>query len=451
MQNEVSNEVNYEPIDYSHAKYSLSKISPVEGIQSRTIGPSGGDVLTFEIPANIAFNLSKSYLNLVLTGVSVASNANWRAVDVVSSIRDVILQTKGGIVLASFNYVDVFSKATMKSETKLDDFLSLDEVESASGGLNGLSRSDALPSASLRYDGTVSTLAYTEPKYLVSGTLAGTNPVIYERLPLNIILNNSIFSLDKDLMFGEILQLRVIMNSANRMSWYSTSATDPTAGTPTNAATITLTNPFLYLALEKNEDVNAGLREKINSPEGLNVLIDYVYPFRTSFSASTLQSTSIRLNRTNGSRLKKIFYCLTPATETTNGTFNISNINGAKITQFYDQLNNVRLIDYNVSCLTADAEDWMLMREYLKGSVVQSQNIFQYNWCFCRVFSDNVSALEKKQSSGSYHANYVQGLPLDSEVKYDFIATTVNSGFNHYSFAVCQKTLKISSSGIQLY
>jgi hypothetical protein len=426
----------------------LSKISAVEGIQSRTITASGGDVLTFEIPANVAFNLSKSYLNLTLTGVAVASNANYYVTDAVTAVRSVILQTKGGIILASFDYADVFSKVTMKSETKLDDFLCLDEVESALGGLNGLSRSDLLAANNVRYDNSASSLGYTEPKYVVSGAINTANPVIYNRIPLNIYLNNSIFALDKDLMFNEIIQLRVTINSSNRISFYTTSITDPSA-TPVNAASVTLTNPFLYLAIERDEMINQQIREKINSPEGLSVLIDYVYNQRTAFSQSVLQSSSIRLSRANGRSVKKLFYSVFPGTETTNNTYNNSNNNGSKVVEWYDQIDNRRLVDYNVNCQTANLEDWMFMREYLKGSVIQTSNMFQYNWCIVRNFADTVSALEKPQVA--YGVNWIQGMPLDSEVKYDFVATTTNNAFTHYLFAVCQKTLKISQSGIQLY
>jgi hypothetical protein len=421
----------------------MVKLSPIEGLQSRTITSSGGDILTWEISSGTPFNLSKSYLNYTLTGVGLASNYNWLPIDVIASIREVWLQTRGGVILAYLNFADVFTKATMKSETRLEEFLDLDECESASGGFNGLSRSDMAAVSNVRYNNSTPSLSFTEPKYLVVGGLGTNTPVIYNRIPLNMF-KNTIFALDKDLIFNETIQLRIVLNSANKIGFTNGSAADPTAATLANIVSITLTNPFLYLQVERNQEVVDGLRAKINSAEGMKVLFDYVYHVRQAFSASTQQSMTVKLNRNNGLTCKKIFYCLTPGTETTNAVYDISNINGSKCTSFYDSLNNIRLVDYNLSCATADREDYMLLREYLKGSTVQTSDIYYYNWCFVRNFCDVVPKIEEVPEN----QNKLQGLDLRDEQKYDMFLNTVNSAFNHYAFIVCQKVLHVSSAGI---
>jgi len=47
-------------------------------------------------------------------------------------------------------------------------------------------------------------------------------------------------------------------------------------------------------------------------------------------------------------------------------------------------------------------------------------------------------------------SNYIDGMFLDTEVKYDVFANTANANLNHYIYAICQKNLIINSSGISL-
>jgi hypothetical protein len=438
----VAPQIDYQKLPFSYSNYTLSKITPIEGSQSRTISASGGDVLTFDLPPNSAYNLARSYLSFAITPAAGPNPGyNWIPVDTLTSLREIVIQTKGGLQLAYITNLDVYLKAVLKYDTKLSDLLLGDEVANS---FNGLSRNDSLVAAAVRYDNTASAINYTEARYLVPGQNNTATPVIMYDIPLSII-SNTIFSLDKDLLFGETLQIKITMNSANRLGWYSTSQTNPTSGA-TAIASYTITNPFLYLAIEKNETVVNALKMKVMSNEGMNLLFDYVYVNKTAFSPSTQQQLQLRYNRANGLRLKKIYYCLTPGTEATNTTYELSNINGAKVSSFYTMLNNIRRLDYNVSCASVDLEDWMAMRDKLRGSCIQSSNVYQYNWVWIESFDDGVSPLEADKNE----VNREQGLDLNVEQKYDFVATTANNAHNHYAFSVCQKMLVANSMGIQI-
>jgi hypothetical protein len=211
----VANEIDYQKVAFSYPNYTLSKIQPIEGSQTRLI-TSGGDVLTFEIPPNQAFNLSKSYLNLRIAPRARTGLTAWVPVYCISAIRELTIQTKGGLQLCYIPNFDVYTKIVTKLETKLDDFLCLDECAAdgtTEGASNGLSRSDDLVTnaRAKRYDNTGSTLNYTENQYLTVGAAGADNtaltqgPIISWRIPLNQIYN-SICSVDKDLLFNETLQ-----------------------------------------------------------------------------------------------------------------------------------------------------------------------------------------------------------------------------------------------------
>jgi hypothetical protein len=126
-------------------------------------------------------------------------------------------------------------------------------------------------------------------------------------------------------------------------------------------------------------------------------------------------------------------------------------------------LDNERLQEFNLVC--ADYDDYMLLKDKLKGSVIQSADMFYYNWFWIEDFT----GMEDKTKEPKNSENLEVGLDLSIERKWDFYAQQVNTvavgdadtiansvnaansnggQYNHYSFAVTQKMLTISSSGI---
>ena len=97
----------------------------------------------------------------------------------------------------------------------------------------------------------------------------------------------------------------------------------------------------------------------------------------------------------------------------------------------------------NLDCSKGD--DWMLLQEKLRGSVIQSSNMYSYNWFWVDDFSE---------SNRLYEKNYNEevGLDLSVERKYDVYLTT-NGNFNggnrnNYAYATFLKMLIITSAGI---
>jgi len=62
-----------------------------------------------------------------------------------------------------------------------------------------------------RYDGTPSEINYLETKYLEPGAINTNDPIFNISLPLGM-LKDSIFAIDKDLFFGEVITLKIIWN-----------------------------------------------------------------------------------------------------------------------------------------------------------------------------------------------------------------------------------------------
>jgi len=193
----------------------------------------------------------------------------------------------------------------------------------------------------------------------------------------------------------------------------------------------------LYVATEKNLDIINQLREKVQS--GFQVLIPYIYTYKVNLNGSS-QTVTRRFNRVHGIRLKKIYHSVFNNTETSATTYDNSNLSIFPKTQvFHTSLNDQKLQDYNL--VVANYDDYVLLKDQLKNTVIQSSDMFYYNW----VWIDNFSGFESCYGCD----NLSSGLDLSINQKWDFYGVNMtNTNYNHYTFAVTEKMLTVSSAGI---
>jgi len=106
-------------------------------------------------------------------------------------------------------------------------------------------------------------------------------------------------------------------------------------------------------------------------------------------------------------------------------------------------LDNNRIQEYNLTC--ANGDDYIYLKDQLKGSILESSNVYYYNW----VWIENWGGYNEKSHLPSNSENLETGLDLSSERKWDFYGMTMtNANYTHYSFAITQKMLTVSSAGI---
>jgi len=161
-----------------------------------------------------------------------------------------------------------------KADIPIQEYLTYDTFQNADGFGRYLRPSNSLVSQNLktaatpfalRYNNTNANVNYLEPKYLEPGTINTADPVFNIMLPLEMI-KNSIFSLDKSLYVGEIINLRIVWNSSIKIAFTSLSVTIPTATPHAYDANINISNLALYLAVETTpEIVNGGFFRTSNS------------------------------------------------------------------------------------------------------------------------------------------------------------------------------------------
>ncbi len=85
-------------------------------------------------------------------------------------------------------------------------------------------------------------------------------------------------------------------------------------------------------------------------------------------------------------------------------------------------------------------DDWNQIRENLAGTVIQSSNMYQYNWFHLDRF-DGLKGIESA-------TNLETGLDLSVEQKWDIYMTMTNAQYNHLTIVVTQKILTITKAGL---
>jgi len=288
-----------------------------------------------------------------------------------------------------------------------------------------------------------SDLDYTEPSYVYrSAKEAGAGQSVLNMnvyLPLKYI-KNTIFSLDKDIYFGEIILMRVVWAQSKKIVFSNTGDTNLHTGALATTNTIGVQGLALYLAVEKNPEVTNSLRERIASG-GLNILFPYVHYEKNARNGGN-QNVTLRFNRAHGLRLLKIYHSIFHSVEESDTAYDHNNINGAKCTYYYTMLNNERQQEYNVEC--AQLDDYNLHRKFLKDKVLQTANMYQYNWFHLDNYTGDVDIYNPENKD-----SLETGLDLSIEQKWDIFCNTVSANYNHYSFAIVQRMLTITPAGIK--
>lgn len=500
MDNKISEELDFKKKMCHSSHYRMSKITPREGSSPITITTAGGQESNLEVPVR-ASNYSRSILSYTYAPPAIANNSNKCYVDNLSTIRQLQFQARTGVYVVDVNEVGNYTKIVWKPETKLDEFLSLENHDNGSGAGSLLQKCNVGAVPQLSFDDTVVAgqfasafdaaadgdptdaelkaefdivrasldnlvlppatssrrhndtllangtgnyspinVPFNEPKYFSGGAINTADPVINVKIPLGMIYN-TLLSLDKTIMFPEIMNLRIVWNATPKIYYYNNDAKSTGGGTLAVAGgNITVSNLKLFLAVETREDVINSLRQKISSPEGMSILMPYVHSYKTNLT-STSQNVVLKFDRGHGQRLQKIYHSLFNNTESKNTAYDNDNRSDAKLLSFHTTLDGQRLQEFDVD--TSVYEDYMLLKDKLKGSVLMNSDIYQYNWFWCDDFTNNRPLWDKDP-------NEMCGLSLDQERRWEIDATTANANHNHYSFIVVQRELRIKSNSIEL-
>ena len=454
----------YKPVVQYQPSYRLSKLLPLSGSQTVNINSGGAtSECIFEIPTK-PFNLSECILSYQRNFAGQGTNYAWTFADTLGELQQIQLYTRSGKYLCDLNNAHNYLKVCRKIVVSQDDFISADPKHS-------LYPCNQVPQAGQRHDNTANSVAVLEPQYLKVfpslGNTTGTS-VDYVQLRLGHIVD-TIFSYDKDLIFPEVLVLRLVF-SATKLGFASPSGTNPNLfdatpatrntvlGNGTGAGAISgypciLTNMCLYMAVEQNPKIQADLVGQLQSG-GMKLMVPFVHTYKTTPGAQASQTVSVRLNRGHGAVCKRIVHSIFDSAETLNNAFNNSNIGAnsdtaLKVTNYYTMLNNERKQELIPTCTLNAGEDYLLHTHLLQRSIIMNNNVYSYNWFHCESFDQVKNSSEREMDL--LDDNNANGLDLSIEQKWDFYGSNmIQQAFNHYTFVICMKELSIAPAMIDI-
>jgi hypothetical protein len=333
----VPEQLNYHRKSYAGPKYKFSRIVPLSGNQQIDIPISSTAEVLMEIPTNV-FNsaVSKLFADGAISAQG-AGNHPWMHCDGMPLLSEVDLYTRSGVYLCQLPNFQNYMKVVRKLYTSKDELKSNDR-SSFLFPANVMNNAVPLITPS-NGSGSVN---YEENAYVIStaGLGQAANTQINFTLEMKLgAIKKTIFALNKDIVFPDIIVFRLLFGPANKCVYTSGSGNDPTAGTPalptaqafiapcptTGTGVIRLYNLTLFLATEKNEDLAQSVRALVNSANGLNLLIDFPYSYKQNLSG-TSQSLSLRFNRGHGKNLLEVTSSAFNNTESLNTAYHNSNV-----------------------------------------------------------------------------------------------------------------------------
>ena len=268
-------------------------------------------------------------------------------------------------------------------------------------------------------------------------------------------LYNTVMSLDKTIVIGEVLNLRITWRELAAHGFTS----DDLASPPTNPGVIaedvkTQVNKLaMFLAQETNQTVLEDL-SRVVSTRGLSVLIPYTHAYKTTLpNDQGSHAISVRLSRGHGISLERIYTLFGSGAEALNTRYDakLNPVTGATTqgpNSFYSLLDSKRLQEFDINVETEDY-DWTKRGEkkdrVVSLSVGNDNELFAHSENFC---GDDLECAVHQ---------HIGGLDLSVERKYDvyinrgeITAGGLIANPNYYTAAVCQKQLMIGPGGISV-
>lgn len=459
----TADQINYEQKMFSHPSYKYEPQFPNTFGQTISLGSSQTPV-TINIPPEV-FNLSQTQM---LYSVTLPAGAAyiWYALQALKEISHIQLFCSSGQFICDLDHLQNYLDITIKKELDQDEFLSLDPLTGVYNNNSVINVVPALRNTTVSTTATVpngainpSNVNYAEPAYFaVSGNAA---PVTYNvQFPLKYI-KNSIFSVDKDLYFGQTCYLKVYFGPLSKVCYNSDSNNNPSAGAKTvYTGNATISNFQVMLAVESNEDLKTMIINQVAS-SGLSYLIPYVQAFKINNSGGS-QNVSIQLDSGNGRSLMKVYHAPYNSQEQLDTMYDhancgtiagVSDTSAAGATNqktliYYTQLNGKRSQDINIDCTNYTTTstpllDYMSHKRQLRGSILSNSNIYQYNWFHCDDWCDFGPRYDQDNKG-----ELISGIPMSvAPLTWSFIGVTMRpsqNAFQHYSWFVFVKKLSMS-------
>jgi len=433
MERKIDPTLQYEQSEITNSSYSHSKIVPLSGQQTITVTPDSGVDTTWELPVQ-SYNLSRSY---IYAKVSIPANAKAHFYHTgclpFSSVQ--IFTRTGNYMLNLQENAHKYTRVCLTADSTAEQL----EHGSSENPFYVAGEDKALVGGK----GSAGSVGakYREQAYLKTAAPGALEFTL--QIPLSA-LKNTICDIDRSILMGEIVVMKIKWARGKDISFLATAETDPDSGVADQAENITYSEVGLYLAIERSAAVVEALQAQISSESGFSILCPFPTVYTNSIQASTRQNISLRLNKSNASALKSIKHTVFGQT-TNNLFFDRDNAGGSKVEKYYSNINNQRLQEQTIDVKNNDDDWWYLKKRYQNTSVYNNA-IHKLNW----MHEDNFVDYADRFRDGEVDRSAYGGLDLNSELRVDIYYETANTAFDHFTIVDGIKVLNVNNRGIVL-
>ena len=456
-------------VDTPH--YVFSRLLPLSGGQSQTVGSGAQQEVLFELPSTNVINLAHSYLSYQMAiPAQGASTYIHVPMDTFGEISQIQLMPRGGAPIADILYANNYLKMIRKPYTAKVEF---DEMVEEDGlyqsnlpAAQNPSATPAIYQAAGAAGGVPvnASINFKEPQYIKTSQAANAVWPVAAGTQLRQVklgyFKGTVLALDKDEYFPQTMVLRIVF-SGSKVGWSGTSNVNPATGSAPLTGNITLSQLQLYLAAETREDI-IKLR-MAESQRGKEISVPFIWYARVNLTGAS-QAVQVRMTGSNGSFCRRILIAPFAPNETNNYIFDHSNVTGAagtvttggKLLSYYTTIDGKRQQQYDIGCVPPNSagvsvaypgDDYLLNKKFLSGSVIQSKEMYKLNWLHIEDFVEGMGGalgpggLELGKDERQYYF-YAQTICSDS--------AAATMAINWYVFYETTRKLKISSNLVQI-
>lgn len=438
----IPKENDYKGHILSVPKYKYRDISPNSTVTLALNSSVNG---VFELPSNIVYNLGKSYLEF---GINIpAQAADFVNIHgIITPITGVSLITERGQNLINQQWLHPYRRLATLAALKGDNsWKNRDKMaDNTTQRYSGVGPINQLGSANYgKFINDASTMSTGPVDYLsaqscFSSAVDNTDLDMYYKIPLKELAMHSLLSMDKDLyMSGESLSLTVTFGASTQFGFDSDDAAMANAGNLD--ATAVMSGLKLVLAVQDEPRISLAVQQAVMT-NGIKLNFGYVNEVIVTTDNSTAFSNTVKLNLSRGSRLLRIYSGLM-LNSSAIARWNVDNTAGAKWTTVRARLDNNYESEYSLT----PVQYWEQNNDLLKDSA-----IFSFlDWsAHAPVYISDYTGLSA--SNLLTNENIESGVPLHVPHEYTLEFVKTAEAQNFASFVVCQKTLAMLPSGVEV-
>ena len=468
MASEKATELRYIPARKSYGSYIPVQLTMQESLSSFAL-LGGSQTSTFQALGKYVVSLKKSYITFDILTPAQANVYPWMYGACVSMFKNVQVFPLAGNQAMNLDQFHHYSKMLLGSYRTAQCELESNDPADIVYKSNVAQAQNKLPAS-----GNNCTLPWSEAQYAINlanlntgtnGPIAVNQPTFnHFKLPFSLFKGTPL-ECPLDTLFGGSVNIIFTWENPSNFIWGGTSLTNPDTGVAAWTGGATISNMYLWLAVEQDPIIIEDIYKMFNTGYSFLWTVGYKMFQQTMQAGSTMNINLPPITRGQGKYLKRIYVAFFNSNETNNTALDNNNNSTMTDTTTNWILTFQTMVDgqtmqqkylsmppyFNSTAAGTNTEGlgyWDQYKPYFAGSVIQNAGILGSQLVYIEDFTERNSRLLKFFNEEELS---VEGLDMDvrKSLQWQFNTTTNNIGTrNVYVFIEIDRIVTISPAGV---